>query len=99
MKTASENVLRALAAVIANARAGSVGAVAIVTVTPSGPQVSFAGDSDLLAGVNLGLDMLKGHLIASISQPEKQPVTPLVRAASIFISAADFVSIFAAMRC
>lgn len=82
MKTANENVIRALAKVIADARAGSIETVAIVSVTPGGqPLVSFAGETELLPSLNLGLDMLKQHLIRQISGVEQQAVTPLVRAA------------------
>jgi hypothetical protein len=83
MRTANENVIRALAKVIADARAGQVEVVAIVSVTPSGqPLVTFAGETELLPSANLGLDMLKQHLIGQISGVERQAVTPLVRSAS-----------------
>jgi hypothetical protein len=83
VKTANENVIRALARVIADARAGEIDLVAIVTVTPNGqPMVNFAGDTELLPSANLGLDMLKQHLIRKVSDVEQQSVTPLVRAAT-----------------
>jgi hypothetical protein len=56
----SDHVVSTLARVIADAKAGSVDAVAIVAVGPDGqPRVHFGGAGDLVPSINLGLDMIK----------------------------------------
>jgi hypothetical protein len=83
VKTASENVVRAVARAMANARAGDVLAIAIVTVGERGePEVTFAGEAELLPSVNLGLDMAKQTVIAMVADPQQQRTTSIVRAAN-----------------
>ena len=83
MKTANENVLRLLARIIANARAGDVEAVVIVAVKADGmPDVSFGGAMELMPSANLGVDMFKAQLMIQASRLEHQPVSSLVRPAS-----------------
>ena len=84
MKTANENVLRALARVTAEARAGNVEAVVIIAVDGGGnPTPSFGGEVELMPSANLGLDMMKQqilfHVIGSL---EQKPTTSIVRATS-----------------
>lgn len=83
MKTASENVIRRVAKVMADARAGDVLAVMIVTVGADGnPDVGFAGESELLPSVNIGLDMAKSTVISMVLQAVMpQPVSSIVRPA------------------
>lgn len=82
MRTANENVLRKLAAVSANARAGDVEAVAVITVTPGGvPEVHFAGEAELLPSVNIGVDMAKDVILSMVrGSAQQQPTTSIVRA-------------------
>lgn len=81
-KTASENVLRALARATAEARAGNVAAVAVITVSPDGvPDVSFGGETELMPSCNLGADFLKAHLVQLAMQVKAVPVSGLVRPA------------------
>lgn len=83
MKTANENVLRAIARVMAAARAGDVEAVAIVAVSPQGePDASFGGEAELLPSVNLGLDMLKAQFVFRAMKATEQPTTAIVRPAA-----------------
>lgn len=82
MKTANENVLKALARVMVEARAGNVEAVAIVAVSNEGvPDASFGGEAELLGSVNLGLDMLKAQFVFRAMKATEQPVAALRRAA------------------
>lgn len=82
MKTASENVLRALARVTASARAGEVLAVSIIAVGEDGmPDASFGGEAELMPSVNIGLDMMKQQLLHHVMRTIAQPVSPLVRPA------------------
>lgn len=83
MKTANENVIRALARVMAAARAGDVEAVAIIACSADGvPDNSFGGEAELFPSVNLGIDMLKAELIARARGAVlDQPVSALVRPA------------------
>lgn len=82
MKTANENVLRALARVMAMARAGDVEAVAIVAVSPSGqPDSSFGGEAELMPSANIGLDSLKAQFVFRTMQALEQQATSLVRPA------------------
>jgi hypothetical protein len=63
----SDSVLHTLAKVIADAKAGSVEAVAIVAVGPDGrPRVHFAGEADLAPSINLGADIIKTSLMQQI---------------------------------
>lgn len=80
MKTANENVLRALARVLSEARAGNVEAVAIVAVSPDGtPDVSFGGEAELMPSANIGLDLLKASFVTRVMQISEQPTTSIVR--------------------
>lgn len=82
MKTASESVLRAVARTMSEARAGNVEAVGIITVNPQGvPEVSFAGESELVCAINTGADMLKQFLLAQIMMGAAQKTSGLVRPA------------------
>jgi hypothetical protein len=83
MKTANENVLRLLARIMANARAGDVEAVVIVAVRSDGmPDVSFGGVMELMPSANLGVDMFKHQLMQQASSIEHKPTTSIVRPAS-----------------
>lgn len=83
MRTANENVLRAIARVMAEARAGNVEAVAIVAVGPSGiPDTSFGGEEELLPSVYIGLDMLRQQMLFRVMKPVEQPVTTILRPAN-----------------
>lgn len=65
----SDHVVNTLARVIADAKAGSVHAVAIVAVDPTGrPLTYFAGAGDLVPHINLGLDMVKGTFLQQVLQ-------------------------------
>lgn len=87
MKTANENVLRLLARIMADARAGNVEAVVIVAVKGDGmPDVSFGGAMELMPSANLGVDMFKHQLMQQATRLEHQPVSPLVRPASGLLS-------------
>lgn len=82
MKTANENVLRALARVTMEARAGNVEAVAIVAVSPDGvPDVSFGGEAELMPSANIGLDLLKQSFIVRVMKATELPTTSIVRPA------------------
>jgi hypothetical protein len=65
----SDSVIHKLAAITMEAKRGNVEAIAIVTVSPEGePRCHFAGEADLIASVNLGVDMLKLTLMNRIVQ-------------------------------
>ena len=82
MKTANENVLRALARVITEARAGNVEAVAIVAVDGNGkPDASFGGEAELMPSVNLGLDSLKAQFVFRAMQSTDKPTPSIGRPA------------------
>lgn len=84
MKTANENVLRALARVMAAARAGDVEAVAIVAVSPEGvPDVSFGGEAELMPSANIGLDLLKATFVHRVMAVNEKPTTSIVRPAGL----------------
>ncbi len=82
MRTANENVVRALARVLADARAGNIEAVAIVACSPDGvPDVSFGGESELIPSVNLGIDALKLNFVSQLTRALPQPVAAIRRPA------------------
>ena len=83
MKTANENTIRALAKALADARAGDVDAVLIVTASPNGrPDAVFAGEEELLPSVNIGIDMAKQSIVARLTQIVMQPTTSILRPAT-----------------
>lgn len=83
MRSANENVLRALARVMAEARAGNVEAVMIVSASPEGmPDACFAGETELLPSINIGLDLGKTQVLAQAATMVAQPTTSIRRAAS-----------------
>jgi hypothetical protein len=83
MRTASENVVRALARVTVNARAGSCEAVAIIAIGPDGiPDVSFGGEAELMPSINIGLDMLKQQILFHVMKPVEQTASQILRPAS-----------------
>lgn len=83
MKTANENVIRALARVMAEARAGNIESVAIVAVGAAGiPDTSFGGEEELLPSVYIGLEMLKQQMLFRVMRPVDQPVTSILRPAN-----------------
>lgn len=83
MKTANENVIRAMARVLTEARAGNVEAVAIVAVSSSGvPDVSFGGEAELMPSANIGLDLLKASFVHRVMQTKELPTTSIVRPVS-----------------
>lgn len=66
----SDSVINKLAAITVEAKRGNVEALAIITVSPDGePRVHFAGEADLVASLNLGIDMCKATVIARIAAP------------------------------
>lgn len=82
MKTANQNVLNALARVMAEARAGNVEAVAIIAVDGNGrPDTSFGGEEELLPSAYIGMDMLKQQVLHRVMAPADVPVSKIVRAA------------------
>jgi hypothetical protein len=82
MHTANENVIRAIARVMAAARAGQVEAVAIVAVSPEGvPDVSFGGEAELMPSANIGLDLLKASIVHRVMKQSELPVSSIVRPA------------------
>lgn len=82
MKSANENVLRALARITTEARAGNVEAVMIVTASPGGmPDACFAGEAELLPMVNIGIDIGKQFVVSQVSAMVMKPTTPIRRAA------------------
>lgn len=81
MKSANENVIRALAKAMAEARAGNIEAVVIVIASPEGiPDASFAGETELFPSINIGLDIAKHHVLAQVTASLAQPTTPIRRA-------------------
>lgn len=79
MKTVNESVIKAFARVTTEARAGNIGAVAIVTVSPNGqPEISFAGESDLVPHLNFGVDMLKATLVSQVCDHKPVAASGLV---------------------
>jgi hypothetical protein len=79
MKTANQNVLRALARVMAEARAGNIEAVAIVAVSAQGvPEVSFGGEAELMPSANIGLDLLKASFVHRVMAQTEVPTTSVV---------------------
>jgi len=82
MKTASENVVRAVARAMAAARAGDTLAVAIVAVGADGkPDACYGGEAELMPSVYIGLDMMKQQILHQVMLTVAQPVSPLVRPA------------------
>jgi hypothetical protein len=68
-KRVSDSVVNKLAALMVEAKRGNIEAVAIVAVFPDGePRVHFAGEGDLVASINLGVDMLKSTIMDRIRQ-------------------------------
>ena len=63
----SDHVLQTLARVTADAKAGSVEAIAIITVGPDGrPRIQFGGAGELVPSINLGLDVMKATFMQQI---------------------------------
>jgi hypothetical protein len=83
VKTASENVVRAVARIMAMARAGNIEAVAIVAVGPNGiPDTSFGGEEELLPSTYIGLDMLRQQMLHRVMAPVDLQISKIVRPAS-----------------
>ncbi len=82
MKTANDNVVRALAKAMAAARAGDVEAVAVIAVSADGvPEITFGGETELVPSVNIGVDLLKAHLVGTVMAAQALPTSPIRRAA------------------
>lgn len=80
MRTANENVIRALAKAIADARAGNIEAVMIITASPEGmPDVSFGGEVELMPSINLGIDLGKQQVLAQSAAMVMKPATSIRR--------------------
>lgn len=80
MKTANENVIRALARAMAEARAGNVEAVMIVTASPDGtPDASFGGEAEFMPTINIGIDLAKQHVLAQVGTMVAGPTTSIRR--------------------
>lgn len=63
----SDHVVSTIARAMAEAKAGSVDAIAIVTVDATGrPKVAFGGAGDLVPSLNLGLDIMKATFMSQI---------------------------------
>ena len=77
-------MLKALARVSVEARAGNVEAVIIITVDPQGnPVPIFGGEAELMPSANIGLDMMKQQILFHVMGAlERQPTTSIVRPAS-----------------
>ena len=83
MKTANDNVIRALAKALVDAKAGDIEAVVIVTASPAGkPDAVFAGEEELLPSINVALDMAKLSIVSRLTQLVMQPVSTLLRPAT-----------------
>lgn len=68
-RTANENVIRALAKALADARGGNIEAVMIVTASPDGiPDAAFGGEAEYMPTINLGIDMAKQHVLAQVAE-------------------------------
>lgn len=81
MKTANENVIRALAKAMADARAGSIEAVVIVTASPEGqPDAFFAGEVEFLPSINIAIDLAKANVMAQASAVIMAQTTSIRRA-------------------
>jgi hypothetical protein len=82
MKTANENVIKALARLMVMARAGQIEAIGVIAATPDGvPDISYGGETELIPTINIGLDSLKAELVDQIrGQRVQQPVAMLRRA-------------------
>lgn len=82
MKTANENVIKALSRLLVEARAGNIEAIGVVAATPDGvPDVSFGGETELVPTINIGMDLLKAELVEQVrGQRKQQPVAMLRRA-------------------
>lgn len=87
MRTANQNVIRALARVMAEARTGNVEAVAIVSVSAEGvPDASFGGEAELMPSANIGLDLLKATFVHRVMSVQQKPVTKIVVPATTDVS-------------
>jgi hypothetical protein len=65
----SDSVVHKLAAITMEAKRGNVDALVIVTVSAEGePRCHFAGEADLVASINLGIDMAKQVILNRIVQ-------------------------------
>jgi hypothetical protein len=76
MSNTKNTVLHALARATTEARTGNTSAIAIIAVSPDGvPDITFGGESELIPSVNIGLDLLKAHLVnqAMAAQAQKPP--------------------------
>lgn len=83
MRTANENVIRALSRALSEARAGNVEAVGIICASPDGvPEVSFGGEGELIAAVNLGADLLKAKFTEQLMIATQGPTTSIRRPVS-----------------
>lgn len=83
MRTANQNVINALARVMAEARVGNVEAVAIVAVSADGaPDASFGGEAELMPSANIGLDLLKATFVHRVMTVKEKPVAKIVVPAS-----------------
>lgn len=79
-RTANENVIKALARAMADARAGNIEAVMIVTASPDGtPDASFGGEAEFMPTINIGIDIAKQHVLAQVSEMMFKPTTPIRR--------------------
>lgn len=82
MKVVNESVIKALAKAMADARAGSIEAVCIITASPGGvPGIAYSGESDLMPTINVGADMVKAYVIGQVLQVSMQQASGLVRPA------------------
>lgn len=82
-RTANENVIRALAKALADARGGNVEAVMIVTASPDGiPDASFGGEVEYMPTINLGIDLAKANVLAQAGQMVAKSTTSIRRPAA-----------------
>jgi hypothetical protein len=70
-KRVSDSVLHKLATLTVETKRGNIEAIAVVSVGPDGePRAHFAGEGDLVASINLGVDMLKATIMDRIRQTQ-----------------------------
>jgi hypothetical protein len=67
MPRVSDSVVNALARAIADAKAGSIEAIALVVVGPDGrPRVHFAGEADLAPSIYMGAGIIQATLMGQL---------------------------------
>ena len=66
-KRVSDHVVNTLARLTAEAKAGNIAALAVVTVSPGGdPAVNFGGSRDMIPEVYLGAGLLQATIMEQV---------------------------------